>query len=118
MVTMNYDRLVQVHVNLIENAVQHAPEGSEVVVSTQETTDENKKRWIEYRVIDSGPGLEPQDLPHLFDPFFTRRRGGTGLGLAIVRRIVDEHHGIIEPRDNPKGGTVMTVRLPVAESSG
>lgn len=118
MVTMNYDRLVQVHVNLIENAVQHAPVGSEVVVSTQETTDENKKRWIEYRVIDSGPGLEPQDLPHLFDPFFTRRRGGTGLGLAIVRRIVDEHHGIIEPRDNPKGGTVMTVRLPVAEFSG
>lgn len=118
MVTMNYDRLVQVHVNLIENAVQHAPKGSEVIVSTQETIDESGNRWIEYCVVDSGAGLEPQDLPHLFDPFFTRRRGGTGLGLAIVRRIVDEHHGIIEPRNNSNGGTVMAVRLPVAASRG
>lgn len=118
LVVMNYDRLMQVHVNLIENAVQHAPKGTEVVVSTQETADEGRNRWIEYNVTDSGPGLEPQDLPHLFDPFFTRRRGGTGLGLAIVRRIVDEHHGVVEPGDNPKGGTVMTVRLPVATSKG
>ncbi|MDQ6437466.1 ATP-binding protein [Mesorhizobium sp. LHD-90] len=114
LVVMNYDRLLQVHVNLIENAVQHAPKGSEVIVSTRATTDEGGNRWIEYCVADSGPGLSVEDLPHLFDPFFTRRRGGTGLGLAIVRRIVDEHHGIIEPRDNPKGGTVMAVRLPVA----
>lgn len=118
LVAMNYDRLMQVHVNLIENAVQHAPKGSEVVVSTQETTGEGGNRWIEYCVTDSGPGFAAQDLPHLFDPFFTRRRGGTGLGLAIVRRIIDEHHGVIEPRDNPKGGTVMTVRLPVAASKG
>lgn len=118
LVVMNYDRLMQVHVNLIENAVQHAPKGSEVVVSTRETTDKHGKRWIEYCVTDSGSGLESRDLPHLFDPFFTRRRGGTGLGLAIVRRILDEHHGIIEPRDNPKGGTVMAVRLPVAASKG
>jgi signal transduction histidine kinase len=114
LVSMNYDRLMQVHVNLIENALQHAPKGSEVVVTTQETTDEGANRWIEYCVTDSGPGIAAQDLPHLFDPFFTRRRGGTGLGLAIVRRIVDEHHGVIEPRENPKGGTVMTVRLPMA----
>ncbi|QEN85958.1 HAMP domain-containing histidine kinase [Labrys sp. KNU-23] len=67
-------------------------------------------------VADSGPGLVPQALPHLFDPFFTRRRGGTGLGLATVRRIVDEHHGIVEPGDNPTGGTAMTVRLPAAAS--
>lgn len=113
-VSMSYDRLMQVHVNLIENALQHAPRGSDVVVSTGTTTDEDANRWIEYCITDSGPGIDPQDLPHLFDPFFTRRRGGTGLGLAIVRRIIDEHHGVIEPRENPQGGTIMTVRLPVA----
>lgn len=116
LVMMNYDRLVQVHVNLIENALQHAPRGSEVIVTTRATVDEGGSRWIEYCVADSGPGLAAEDLPHLFDPFFTRRRGGTGLGLAIVRRIVDEHHGVVEPGDNPKGGTVMIVRLPAAVS--
>lgn len=113
LVAMNYDRLMQVHVNLIENALQHAPKGSEVIVTTRMMADDDSKQWIEYCITDSGPGIAPEDLPHLFDPFFTRRRGGTGLGLAIVRRIIDEHHGSIDPRSRPKGGTVMVVRLPV-----
>lgn len=115
LVEMSHDRMLQVHVNLIENALQHAPQGSEVVVTTRATTDAAGRHWIEYQVMDSGPGFAPEDLPHVFDPFFTRRRKGTGLGLAIVRRIVDEHHGSIEPGNRPQGGAVVTVRLPVAE---
>lgn len=114
-VRMHRDRLLQVHVNLIENALQHAPRDSEVVITTRATTDDRKQRWIEYCVTDSGPGFAPGDLERVFEPFFTRRRKGTGLGLAIVRRIVDEHHGTIEAGNRPEGGAVMTVRLPVAD---
>lgn len=115
-VKMNRDRLQQVFVNLIENAVQHSPQGSAVVVATRATVDPAGQRWIECTVADAGSGIAREDLPLVFDPFFTRRRKGTGLGLAIAHRIVDEHRGTIEPANRPQGGAVMTVRLPIAES--
>jgi signal transduction histidine kinase len=114
LVEMNRDRLLQVHLNLIDNAVQHAPPGSEVAITTRAFTDDEGVRWIDYSVLDSGPGFAPDDLPRVFDPFFTRRRKGTGLGLAIVRRIVDEHHGSVEAGNRPEGGAIVAVRLPVA----
>lgn len=117
LVSMHRDRLLQVHVNLIENALQHAPAGSEVLIATHANSGSAGTPWIEYRVMDSGPGFAAEDLPLLFNPFFTRRRKGTGLGLAIVRRIVDEHHGVIEPANRPQGGAVMAVRLPVARAA-
>ena len=116
MVKMNRDSLLQVHINLLENAVQHAPRGSEVVVTTCATTDTAGRHWIGYSVSDAGPGFAFEDLPHIFEPFFTRRRKGTGLGLAIVRRIVEEHHGSIEARNRAEGGALVTVHLPVAKT--
>lgn len=113
-VLMSRDRLLQVHVNLIENAIQHAPRGSTIIVATQATVDDAGRHWIGYLVMDEGPGFAPEDLAHVFDPFFTRRHKGTGLGLAIARRIVDEHHGVIEPGNRPDGEAVVRVRLPVA----
>ncbi|MDN5781085.1 MAG: ATP-binding protein, partial [Luteimonas sp.] len=95
---------------------QHAPQGSIVIITTHESRDDNGQRWIEYSVADAGRGFAPEDLPQIFEPFFTRRRKGTGLGLAIVLRIVEEHRGTIEPANRPQGGAVMTVRLPVADT--
>lgn len=111
---MNRDRLLQVFVNLIENAIQHAPDGSEVAVAAQAAPDRDGQPWVACSVADSGPGFAAEDLPRLFDPFFTRRSKGTGLGLAIVHRIVEEHQGTIEPGNRPEGGAIMTVGLPVA----
>lgn len=116
LVAMNHDRLQQVFVNLVENAVQHAPKGSQVVVTTHAATDPTGRRWIECSIMDSGPGIATEDLPRVFEPFFTRRRKGTGLGLAIVQRIVDEHHAEITAGNRPEGGAIMTVRLPVVEA--
>jgi signal transduction histidine kinase len=65
-------------------------------------------------VKDTGPGFQPKDLPRLFEPFFTRRRGGTGLGLSIVQHLVEAHGGMINVANHPEGGAMVTIRFPVA----
>jgi signal transduction histidine kinase len=106
-------RLVQAFQNLIDNALQHAPRGTSVVL---EAAGESNGGWITCSVSDSGPGFQPDDLPRIFDPFFTRRQGGIGLGLALVQRIVHEHGGRIEARNRPEGGALMMVHLPLAQA--
>jgi len=69
-------------------------------------------------VLDSGPGFKPEDLPHVFDPFFSRRRGGTGLGLAIVQRIVVEHGGRVTARNRDESGACLEIVLPCAGPPG
>lgn len=111
-VAMN-TRLVRAFQNLLQNAIQFAPAGSEVTL--QATLGGAEKRsWVQCTIRDRGPGIGTDDLPRLFEPFFSRRRGGTGLGLAIVHRIVEEHRGEITVANHPDGGALFTVRLPIA----
>jgi signal transduction histidine kinase len=110
-VRLDRDRLLRVFQNLLENAIQHSRPNAEVVLETR-IPGPNGKRWIECLVADSGPGFPADDLPHVFEPFFTRRRGGIGLGLSIVQQIAQEHGGEIVAENRPGGGAVMTVRLP------
>jgi signal transduction histidine kinase len=105
---MDSARLVQVFENLIMNAVQHSQPGGCVTISFASDANE-----IEYSVRDRGPGFREDDLPRIFQPFFTRRRGGTGLGLAIVQRITDEHGGTATAENHRDGGAVVRVKLPL-----
>jgi signal transduction histidine kinase len=114
LVRMNRERLVQVFQNLLENAIQHSPSGGSVVVETAEVSLDGRD-WIAYRIKDSGPGFCTEDLPRVFEPFFTRRRGGTGLGMSIVLRIVEEHAGNITAGNCPEGGAVIVVRFPLLQ---
>lgn len=98
--------------NLIENAIYYSLPGGTVTVEVEEVC-EGGQAWISSAVKDSGPGFRPEDLPRIFEPFFTRRRQGTGLGLSIVQRIVEEHGGMVSAANRPEGGAVTTVRLPV-----
>jgi len=111
-VAMN-PRLVRAFQNLLQNAIQVAPEGSAVTLESAVVVVD-AQRWVECTVRDHGPGIGADDLPRLFEPFFSRRRGGTGLGLAIVQRIVEEHRGEITAANHPDGGALFTVRLPIA----
>jgi signal transduction histidine kinase/DNA-binding NarL/FixJ family response regulator len=103
-------RVSQVLQNLIENAVHFSPPGGRVEVALR-TLEEGGEAFVECSVRDSGPGFDPADLPRLFEPFFTRRRGGTGLGLSIVKRIVYDHGGDVSAENHAEGGAVVKVRL-------
>lgn len=105
-------RLGQVYQNLIQNGVQFSQPGSSVRVEAS-VVEAPDGRWIASVVSDSGPGFRAVDLPKIFEPFFTRRRGGTGLGLSIVQRIVEEHGGKVQASNLPAGGAAMTVFLPL-----
>jgi signal transduction histidine kinase len=115
-IMMDEKRLPQVFSNLIKNAIQYSPPAAEVHVEAEEIILDNRL-WIECRVRDSGPGVRIEDLPKIFDPFFTRRRGGTGLGLSIARRIVQEHGGKITAGNRSEGGAEIVVRMPAVRGS-
>ncbi|MFI5179543.1 MAG: ATP-binding protein [Vicinamibacterales bacterium] len=112
-VMMDPRRLERVFINLIQNAVQHAPADSAVRVEVMPAADPSQ---ASIAIRDSGPGIAPSDLPRLFTPFFSRRPGGFGLGLAITERIVSEHQGKVSAANHPAGGAVMTVWLPVIQA--
>jgi signal transduction histidine kinase len=100
--------LHRVFLNLALNAIQAVPEGRGAVVLRTEADDGE----VAVSIIDNGPGIPEEVLPHLFEPLFTTKEGGTGLGLFSCKRIVeDEHGGTIEVDTHPDSGTTVTVRL-------
>ena len=114
LVSADRDRLAQVMGNLLSNTFQYVPEGSQVMVQAQEGD-----QAIVVSVIDDGPGVPPEDLPHLFrrfwraDPARQRKTGGTGLGLSIARHIVEAHGGRIWAEETPGGGLTVAFSLPI-----
>ncbi len=112
LINMDSKRLLQVFLNLLENAIQHLPVNGVVTVESKEIY-QDQRQWIVCTVKDTGPGFQTDDLPRLFEPFFTRRRGGTGLGLSIVQKIVEEHGGKISAGNRLEGGALISVKLPI-----
>ena len=107
-------RIHQVLKNLLENAIQHSPSGGTVTVKVG--VDPGGAMVLD--VVDQGAGIPSQDLPRLFDPFFTRRQGGTGLGLAISLRITELHGGTLTASNGSEGGARFRMRLPSATLQG
>jgi PAS domain S-box-containing protein len=111
---MDSQRLLQVFENLLKNAVQHSPRGGEVEMRAW---NDDAQRSVVIVVEDRGQGFAEEDLPRIFEPFFTRRRGGTGLGLSLVQRIVEDHNGRIVPSNREGGGASIAVSLPWVEEA-
>ena len=107
------DLLYRCVLNLVDNAVKHTGEGAGVTI---ESGCEGDRVWI--RVRDTGPGIPPEDLEHVFERFYrvdrsrVRGRGGSGLGLAIVRELMDSMGGSVEVDSTPGKGATFTLRLP------
>jgi PAS domain S-box-containing protein len=104
-------RIQQVVENLVSNAIQHSPRRGLVRVIAQPAAGASRG-GICLVVEDEGPGVDADDVEHLFEPFYSKRTGGTGLGLSIVRRIVEAHGGQVEI-DNAERGARFRVSLPL-----
>ncbi len=114
-VSANPQELKQVILNLLTNALDSMNADGKVTVEVG-----TRGREAEFVVSDDGCGMTPEVREHLFEPFFTRRRGGqgTGLGLSITYRIVSDHDGTIEAHsDGPERGSRFCVRLPLASAA-
>ena len=113
-VTLDPKRIRQVMANILSNAVRHTPATGEIWVEILQEGGE-----IELRVTDSGPGIPPEDLPHLFERFYrgdqarSRSGGGSGLGLAIAKQWVEAHGGRIWAENSEQTGARFVVRLPL-----
>jgi len=108
------DHLVQAFMNLMLNAIQAMPDGGTILVSANYTAG---ARYCTVTVEDSGIGIAPENQDHIFDMFFTTRKGGTGLGLPLVQRIIYEHQGFLEVESTPGEGTRFLIKLPVLETT-
>ena len=107
-VTVDPQQFRQAIWNLCLNAVQAMPEGGELRVGA--SVHDGR---LEVRVTDTGEGITTEDLPHVFEPFFSTKDQGTGLGLALVHRIVQDHGGDVEVQSVPGAGTTFVVSVPV-----
>jgi two-component system sensor histidine kinase MprB len=101
------ERLGRAVNNLLDNAARHSPPGGTIQVIVDAGG---------IRVRDHGPGIDPQDLPHVFDRFFrgahSRGQQGSGLGLSIVRQVTEQHGGTVDAANAPDGGAIFTLHLP------
>lgn len=110
--SLDADKIRQVLVNLLQNALQASPEGGEVRLSAD--CDRNAVKFV---LEDQGVGIPVANLERIFHPFFTTKAQGTGLGLAITQRIVREHGGHIQVKSVPGNGTRFTLLFPISEET-
>jgi signal transduction histidine kinase len=112
-VTGDAARLRQLVMILVDNAIRHSPAGGEVRILVRPPADAAGAMTL--AVEDDGPGVRPEDAPHVFERFWRAPgapAGGTGLGLAIARWIAEGHRGTITVTSKPDGGARFEVRLP------
>ena len=106
--------ILQVIVNLLQNAIESMPDGGTLTVTTEADAE-----WVKLAVSDTGCGISAEDLGRVFYPFFTTKPGtGTGLGLAISQSIAEQHQGGITVRSEVGKGSTFTLRLPKPSAKG
>lgn len=107
------ERLQQVLINVIKNAIEASPEGGQIEVTTGFADSR-----LTVRVKDGGQGVPEADRSKIFEPFFSTKKGGTGLGLCISQAIIGEHGGKMSLDTPPEGGAVFVIDLPVEPGHG
>jgi signal transduction histidine kinase len=118
-ITADTAQLKQVFLNILLNSVQAMPTGGEIALTMTDTPQHeehlDKENFVCVTLTDTGPGIPEEDLPRVFDPFYTTKENGTGLGLSIAYGIVSKHGGEIEiasATEKPNTGTTVIIRLP------
>lgn len=109
-----YEALVRTVTNVLLNAVEACPAGRTITVTVCREHHVLYGDHILVMIADNGPGMPPDVLAQIFDPYVTTKPGGTGLGLAIARQTMTVHHGVIEATSTLHAGTEMRLRLPIS----
>lgn len=112
-VAIDPDRMRQVILNLCLNGLEAMPDGGELFLSLHPEPDA-----LRLEIRDTGVGIAPDALPHIFDPYFTTKGQGTGLGLATVHKIMEAHGGSISVTSEPGQGAVFRLLLPLGGEGG
>ncbi len=115
-VVIDRDRMKQVFLNLLHNALNAMPDGGQITITTA-VAERSMENWVRVDVEDTGLGIEPELLDRIFEPFFTTRseQGGTGLGLSVTYGIISDHKGTIEVASQPGQGTRFSIWLPLPQ---
>jgi len=109
-VSVDRDRISQVFINLLLNALESMEAGGEIRIGLRRS---GPPPVVEASIADTGAGIPEGDLEKVFEPFFSRKKKGTGLGLAIVHQIIESHKGDIRVESRPGRGTAFRIRLPL-----
>jgi signal transduction histidine kinase/CheY-like chemotaxis protein len=120
--SVDRDQIAQVIQNLVLNAMQAMPNGGIIRISLRNEEIAPKAnsalapgRYLRLAIADSGHGIPPENLPRIFDPYFSTKRAGSGLGLATVYSIVKKHQGHVQVESAPGRGATFTLWLPAAD---
>jgi signal transduction histidine kinase len=118
-------RIVQVLINLLNNAVKFTPEQGHIILETCYLPSvDGTQAWLQISVTDTGIGIAPEDMGRLFQPFMqidsalNRQYEGTGLGLALVKRIVELHGGQVHLTSEVGSGSCFAIDLPCVQAGG
>ena len=121
-VWMDSEKMKEVILNLLSNAVEFTPEDGKIEISTQHANKSEKSATIQIEIKDNGPGIPQSMINNIFDPYFTTKHkssihSGTGLGLFIAHQNMQDHGGTIDVKSNSEAGSMFTLTLPVGNSN-
>jgi signal transduction histidine kinase len=112
---LDREKMEQAVINILINSIDALGKGGKIDISAQ-VPRENKK-LLRVEISDNGPGILSEDLPYIFDPFFSSKKKGTGLGLANVKKIVEAHGGSVEVSPRKPSGTVLSLTFPTKKET-
>lgn len=109
---VDQNQIKQALLNILLNAIDAMPTGGKLTVSSSSEGGVHRTSYI-VTIADTGSGIAPEDLKHIFEPFFSKKASGTGLGLAITQGVIQEHKGKIKVISEVEKGTEFIIRLPI-----
>ncbi|MBN2373165.1 PAS domain S-box protein, partial [bacterium] len=118
LISIDVSKMQQVFLNILLNSISAMPEGGKIIIKTgvikeEKTEDHISKGWVQVTIKDSGIGIKEKDIPHLFEPFYSKSSEKTGLGLSIVLGLIEMHNGRIKIESQEGKGTTVNIHLPV-----